>query len=171
MRSSLRMSGFTMVELMVTLLIAAILLGLAVPGFMAFIRSNRAEVQAQSIVNTLNYARSESVRRGQPVIVTSLAGASWESGWRIWMDRNGNGLYEAGVDDELQVVPAFSGGTTLAAGAVTQVAFDRLGNAVGLDEGISTSFAYRVDADHCKQERDITINHLGRISVARRICP
>lgn len=165
-----RTPGFTLVELLVTVAVAAILLALAVPGFGALVRSNRAEVQASSLVNSLGYARSEAVKRGVQVTVSPLAaGAPWNGGWRVWIDRNGDGAYAAGADDELQVLAAFSGDATLApsAGAVI---FDRIGNEAGLAIGATNTFAYRVGT-FCRLGRDITVNHMGRISSRRINCP
>lgn len=170
MRRPYRSSGFTLIELMITLAIAAILLGLAVPAFNQFLLSNRAEVQSSTLINSLGLARSEAVRRGQSVFVTALGAGGWQNGWRVWVDRNGDGAFDAANDDELQIQPAYTTDATLTAGGVIQVVFNRLGGVEGIDPGLSTTFAYRMGGDHCKLERDITINHLGRATVARRNC-
>ncbi|CBA15790.1 GspH/FimT family pseudopilin [Xanthomonas albilineans] len=57
-----RQRGFTVVELMVTIAILAILMALAVPSFTALIRSNRLTSTANELVAALQLTRSEAVR-------------------------------------------------------------------------------------------------------------
>lgn len=64
-------SGFTIVELMVTLAVAAILMGFAVPAFNDFIRQRSMAAAVNDFVLAVTYARSEAVRRGDDVSVTS----------------------------------------------------------------------------------------------------
>lgn len=58
-----RQSGFTLVELMVTIAIAAILLGVGVPSFRTVIENNRIAAASNDVVTGLQYARSEAIRR------------------------------------------------------------------------------------------------------------
>ncbi|WP_045727374.1 Tfp pilus assembly protein FimT/FimU [Xanthomonas sp. GPE 39] len=57
-----RQRGFTVVELMVTIAILAILVALAVPSFTALMRSNRLTSTANELVAALQLTRSEAVR-------------------------------------------------------------------------------------------------------------
>lgn len=164
-----RKSGFTLLELLVTIAIAGILIALAVPGFTSFIGSNRAEVQKSSFVNAINYARSEAVKRGVTIRITPLVASKWQGGWRIWSDVNNDAVLSA-TDTELQINPAFTGVATLTS-AATGLAFDRFGSSIGIEVGSSVTFAYRVDADNCSLGGDIAINHLGRTIMTQGACP
>ena len=61
--------GFTLIELMVTVSVMAILLALAVPSFTSVINSNRLAAQANELVASVQLARSEAVRRNTRVVV------------------------------------------------------------------------------------------------------
>lgn len=73
--------GFTLIELMVALTVAAMLLLLGVPSFTTFLRNSEVRSTAESISNGLRAARSEATRRNRPVSFT-LAGSSNPS-WAI----------------------------------------------------------------------------------------
>jgi len=66
--------GFTLIELMVTLAVAGILLGIAVPSFRQLIFSNRLTATANEVVTALTVARSESVKRNVRINFTATAG-------------------------------------------------------------------------------------------------
>ena len=61
--SGCRQRGFTLLELMVTVTVLGVLLGLAVPSFTAAMRNNRIVSQNNEFIGALNYARSEAIRR------------------------------------------------------------------------------------------------------------
>lgn len=61
--------GFTIVELMVTLAVAAILMGFAIPAFNDFVRQRTMTSAANDFVLAVTFARSEAIRRGEPVSV------------------------------------------------------------------------------------------------------
>ena len=79
--------GFSIPELMLVLAIAAVMAALAVPNFNSLLVNNRMTAEVNNMVGVLNVARSEAVRRGQPVEVcastnqsTCNGGANWENG-------------------------------------------------------------------------------------------
>lgn len=106
-------TGFTLIELMMTLAIAAIVLTLGIPSFQETMRSNRLTTQANDLVTAINLARAEAVKRRSPVSVcassnqTTCTGA-WNAGFIVVDD----------VDDEvLQVYGPLKGSTTVTASA------------------------------------------------------
>lgn len=67
-------SGFTIIELMIVVALVAIIAAIAVPGFQGLIESNRFKSTTNNVIGILNYARSEAVRRGEPVAVQAAGG-------------------------------------------------------------------------------------------------
>lgn len=91
------MNGVTLLELMVTVAIVAILGALAAPSFQAMIQANRTRTVASELLATLNLARSEAARRGQPVSICrssngsscSSSGTGWDQGWIAFVNEDG----------------------------------------------------------------------------------
>lgn len=71
-----RAAGFTLVELMVTVAVAAVLLIIAVPSFNNIINTNRLTTAANSMVNALNTARMEAIKRNGSVQFCSNSAGS-----------------------------------------------------------------------------------------------
>ncbi len=79
-RSAVR--GFTLVELLVTISIAAIMLTLAVPSFSTLILNQQVRVSAGDLQTSLFFARSEAIKRAADVAVVP-AGGDWKNGWSV----------------------------------------------------------------------------------------
>jgi len=73
-------------ELMITVALAALLIAIALPSFRELIMRNNVTTLANSLVIALNSARSEAVRRGTFVEVAPVSGTSWTAGWNIKAD-------------------------------------------------------------------------------------
>ncbi len=89
--------GFTLVELMITLAVGALLLAVGVPETVSFLMSNRLTTQTNDILVKASLARSEAMKRSSPVVVcTSSDGATcsdsldWEGGWIAFIDGDNN---------------------------------------------------------------------------------
>ena len=73
-----RHEGFTLVELMITLLGAAAVLGVGIPNFQDFLANNRMATSANDVITALHAARSEAVKRRANM--TICPGANWDAG-------------------------------------------------------------------------------------------
>jgi len=92
-----RPTGFTVLELLITLTIAAILLVTGIPSLQSFSDRQRMKAAVGTLHNDLLLARSEAVFRGMEVIAcpgdraTGCAGSSdWSDGWIVFGDANGD---------------------------------------------------------------------------------
>jgi prepilin-type N-terminal cleavage/methylation domain-containing protein len=71
------MRGLTLMELMVTVAILAILVALAVPSFNSFLAKGRLSGAAEALAQDLQLARSESSRLNDAVTISFSSGAAW----------------------------------------------------------------------------------------------
>lgn len=99
--------GFTLVELVVTMAIAAILVTVAIPGFSNLIRDNRLIASTNRLVTSLAHARSEAVKRGTSVSICASSNGtactgSWTDGWLVFSDGGTTGTVD-GTDTILRV--------------------------------------------------------------------
>jgi len=146
--------GFTLVELIITLAIAAILMSLAVPSFNTTIKNNRLTTQANELISSINYARSEAIRRGASVSLTS-ASVNWHTGWVI-ADNDGTTIRNH---------EAFDSGSSLVGSAAT-VTYRGTGFI-----SAAAAITYTLCDDRTGETgRTITISLTGRPSVVDVTC-
>jgi type IV fimbrial biogenesis protein FimT len=103
-----RQLGFNLMELMTTLLIAGLVLGMGVPSFTEFLANNRMASAANDLVTSIHMARTEAVKRR--ATVTICASANWAddaadcsldggvTGWIVFADADGDLSVDAGED-------------------------------------------------------------------------
>lgn len=92
--------GFTLVELMVTVSVLAILGAVAMPSLTAFTASNRLSALSSDLVSSLMLARTEAARAGLPVLVLpatgGVTGNEFAKGWNLYLDNNSSGTQDSG---------------------------------------------------------------------------
>ncbi|RVU47819.1 GspH/FimT family pseudopilin [Rubrivivax rivuli] len=104
--------GLTLIELMITIAVLAIGLALAAPTFTQQIANYRLRTASESIINGLNYARAEAVRRNSPVSFTL---SDTGSGWTVAQVSPATTLQQRAAGDS----PGVSATSTTASRAVT----------------------------------------------------
>lgn len=97
-------NGFTILELMATVAIAAVLVAVALPNYQTMVKNNCMTAGTNALVASLQQARSEAVKRSTSVTVSaSNAGDTtneWGTGWTVTLDedRDGDGVMDNGED-------------------------------------------------------------------------
>ena len=104
-----REDGFTLVEMAVTMAVAAIVFTVGVPSFVHIVGNNRLTTQLNDLVSDLNLARSEAVKRGLHVTLCkrNTAGTGcddsvgWGDGWLVFVDEDNDGTLDTGDGESL----------------------------------------------------------------------
>jgi len=133
------MTGFTLLELVVVMAIAAILMLVGVPSYRYFTTSNRMSSEVNGLLGDLQFARYEAIKEGQNVTVcpstdgsTCSATNTWNNGWIV---QSNNG----GTAATLRYQRAFTGTDSFTSTTgVQSIAFNREGFASGLTSSTVT---------------------------------
>jgi type IV fimbrial biogenesis protein FimT len=152
--------GFTLVELMVTIAIAAILTALAVPTFTRFIRQGQYTSAANELVTGFNYARNEAIQRQRPVSVAAKTGG-WVNGWQAFLDTNRNAAFD-GADVVLREGNAITGIDVV--GVIVGVAFDQNGRRSNVPATAFISLEVSKTGGPADLVRRVCVARNGRIS-------
>jgi type IV fimbrial biogenesis protein FimT len=111
-------NGFTLLELMVTVAVAAILATLAAPSFRQYILNQRIKNASFDLVSALSLARSEAITRNCTVNVVQTGG-NWIGGWTIATDAT-----SCGAATQLFTHEAFNSGISIgASGNLTTITY------------------------------------------------
>jgi type IV fimbrial biogenesis protein FimT len=170
-------AGFTLVEFLVTVVVIGLVLTIAVPSFNEVIRSNRLSGQYNDFLTALSLTRSEAVKRGQ--IVTLCASAnqascsnnnSWETGWIVFTDRDGDRVVDGGTDEILRVAGALGSGNTLRSTGLdnaSAVQYGARGFIVDNNGDLDADGTFRVcDSRGVSKALAVNINDMGQINRA-----
>ncbi|HAL39753.1 MAG TPA: pilus assembly protein FimT [Polaromonas sp.] len=146
--------GFTLIELMVTVAVLAVMASLAAPSFRELLAAQRVRTTAYNIVGDLVLARNEAVKRGESVTLTPVS-AAWNNGWSVNVASStevlsGQGSVGSGV--QFTTSPA-------------SITFDRNGQT-----SVSTVVRFGL-SDGGTHKRCISLDPSGRPKSANMECP
>ena len=163
-------AGFTLVELMFTIAIAAILMVIAVPSFIAYQRNSELTGAANGLLAAASAARTEAMKRNLTAFVVPL-GTGWGSGWRGFVDVDRNSVFSAPdiVVSSQRALPAYFAvtGTGSAAGTGALLRF----NGSGFSTSANVAFV-RTDVTGTAvfaQSRYLVLAPTGRVRVCKPV--
>jgi type IV fimbrial biogenesis protein FimT len=170
--------GYTLLELMITVAIAAILLSIAVPSFQALIASSQLTTQTNNLLTALSTTRTQAIKNNtRATLCTSKDGLQctltpWHDGWLIYIDSNQNNALEPGeqITNQGQSTNAIEiRGNTNVANRISYRADGSLFSMVGTIRLCKATTAIQ------ENTRNIIINHFGRARITRAdlngLCP
>ncbi len=168
---SFYLRGFTLVELIVTIAILAVVMAVAVPSFTNFKRNSELTAAANSFVGMLAAARGEAMKSSTTAVVLPLDGANWANGWIAFLDKNFDGVYNADTDTLImkkdESLPSYFSMTKL--GTAESFKYNGSGYSVtGAGFGASTLTIARTDitgSELLSQTRRVKVSSTGRVRV------
>ena len=165
--------GFTLVEVMVVVLVVAVLMAIAAPGFQELIGNNRMISEVYALRATLSHARTESMARRAPVVVCPTANGAacadsdnWSTGYLVFVDTDDDNAPDPNDPDEevIQRETEERSVDILFDNANRRIRFDAEGLALNF-EGTFT-FCDQRAVDNAAKARALIVNPVGSLRAA-----
>ncbi|WP_293367570.1 GspH/FimT family pseudopilin [Nevskia sp.] len=153
--SSGRSRGFTLIELMATIAVAAILIAIGVPSYQQFVAGQRVRAAVSALNYTLLFARSEAIKRNADVVVAP-AGNCWQGGWTVSV--GGSTLASEGGYPDLMIAARSSPAPSLSF------------NAEGRIEGNTTPFEVSSRSATDVAKRCVSVDLSGLPATQHAVC-
>jgi|SRR5437868_4899675 len=159
MHARTRVNGFTMIEMMVTVSIAAILFAVTVPSFKDASLGSQLRSSADQLMASANLARSEAIKRNAPItLCVSSDGETcgtdgWQQGWVV----------RSATDVIQSQAKAPSGFLISASGGATSLSFQP----TGVGSTVAEFTICRATPNPGNQKRLVKIDAVGRASVEK----
>lgn len=182
-----KIHGFTLIELMVTLAVAAVVMGIAIPSFNTSMRNNSSVTLGSELSVALNYARSEAVKRAARVSVcasndgtTCMAANNWKEGWLVFVDTATSDSAAAVTVgtvlrywDDLNPDAVITAKRTTDSIAISFLRFTSTGTLarLGATDNQSRTFNLRVTGCKGNAAIQVTVGIAGMLGIAKQQCP
>lgn len=178
--------GFSLIELMVTLAVLGVALGVALPNFMQQLRNNSSATVGLEFQSALNFARAEAVKRSTRVSIcpsddgeTCLTASDWAKGWMVYtddVDTDGTAAttvetpvrYWSDLDTNL-VMTAKKGSS----GNLAYLRFNSSGMLARANGADTDERSFEINITNCSGDakRKIVVGVSGMLNVTKLDCP
>lgn len=170
-------SGFSMVELMITLAILAIGLSLAAPSFTDMMTNNKVTSATNELIGAIQYARAEAAVRGYPVVLCNgnatgsdcASNQTWSGDWLVVGEIN------PGNKEVIRVFPKQPNAVVVKSpsSTVQDIRFKPNGSIDGFVAGLGKQ-SFVIQASNCqsgkKHKRDLSVGFLGQTKSSVKDC-
>lgn len=109
--------GFTLIELMFSVVLLVILIALAAPSLRDIVRDQRVKTATFDVYASLVFARSEAIKRNANINIIPT-GADWAGGWQVQVQTGGTVLKTQNVLNGLKIMGS-TGGAEVNVGTIT----------------------------------------------------
>ena len=168
-------AGFTLIEMLVTVVVLAVTLVIAVPSFYSLIQNSRTITTTNSILYAFKLARSEAIKRAVSVSVCPTAnedfdacGNDWTKGWIVFVNPDEDSVFaNNSIEPLLRSEKIADADYTIEPSPNLRViTFNSAGFA------ITGNVTFTIQADGCTTDhaREINISTTGRTSVISIDC-
>ncbi len=172
--------GFSLLELVMTLALAATLSMAGVSSFQHLVASNKVDTLMWTLRTSLALARSEAINRGQRVVLcrqsvspgqcagsTQTGKAVWSQGWLVFVDKDNDRLLDTDKGDELlRVFQPLDSVQRLMWNNGDFIAYDGSG-ALGSRNG---TFCVGHSSGATELQRELVLMYTGRLRTAATTC-
>jgi type IV fimbrial biogenesis protein FimT len=171
-----RMTGFTMMELLIVITIVAILAGIGAPSFRNITTSYRIAGEVNGLLGDMQFARAEAIKEGQNVTIcvssngtSCTGGTAWQNGWTVFPVVATAPTAAQSAATVLRVQSAFSGSDTFVdhTSGTNTVTFDRNGLISGLNSGNGALIALRDPTSNVYYTRCLQISSVGSLQITQ----
>ena len=172
--------GFTIIELMVTLVVLAIVLAIAIPNFSRQVINNNSLALGEEFIAALNFARAEAVKRARSVSICASANstacgnaANWSDGFIVFTDKAAETASSPEIDVILQVWSDFNQDAVIDVkrngASQSFIRYTGLGTSARLDDPVTT---IQVKMSGCTGEaaKNIRISASGAVAISPDSC-
>ena len=177
-------TGFTLYELLITVLIVGVILTFAVPNLQDFVRNSRMTATANDLHSAFHLARSESSRAKTNITVCASSnalaaaadcGGTWDQGYIVFVDDNGDLNRSGQTETVLRAHGAIADGVKMAvAGDATYFSFASTGLGRSMVGNTPVSWIVMCDergnitaAGGASAARLLVVTPLGRATIFR----